>query len=80
MESTALHWLERNWPRIVNNIIFYINCLVKLLLTKKFAEVMYLRFSGCQRARLARKQPDNLGWWRTGQTRESDRMSPSANS
>ena len=60
MESTALTGKLRD-----HNIISRKNRLVKLLLTKKFAKVMYLRFSGCQRPRLGTKQPDNLGGGQT---------------
>ena len=60
MDWTALTGKARD-----HNIIFRKNRLVKLLLTKKFAKVMYLRFCGCQRPRLGTKQPDNLGGGQT---------------
>ena len=73
MESTALAGKD-------SNIIFRKIVWSKVLLTKKFSKVMYLRFSGCQRPRLGTKQPDNLGGGQTRAERVSDRMRPSANS
>ena len=64
-----------------HNIIFRKNRLVKPFLTKKFAKVMYLRFSGCQRdPDWAQNSRVILVEDRPGQTRVSDRMRPSANS
>ena len=75
MESTALTGKLRD-----HNIIFRKNRLVKPLLTKKFAKVMYLRFSGCQRESDRAQKSRIILVSGQNQTRASDRMSPSANS